>query len=242
MLSSSPSLLLSLSAASGCSISTSAAVSQLCTQMGGAEVTHSHEETRQDREMQAEEEVMRGLGVISNPEERKRLGFASWWRMQRKDRPVHVVRRLEDWERMHEEGSCVLHQTTETSRRVSTCRQSSRQHQCLDSVERLLQQLCVRCQWQDKEVSVAHICLGDLHQRMWWASKVIRTSRTVSVPLHSVFSLSVKQPFIIPSKKSQLWTGSSFKPKHLHVMHAQPCHYEQGHGLLRSAYQVFDCR
>lgn len=162
--------------------------------------------------------------------------------MQRKDRPAYVVRRLEDQERMHEERSCVLHQTTETSRQVSTCGQSDHQCQCVEGMERLLRQLCVRCWWQDKELSVVHICLGDLHQRMWWASKVMRTSRAVSVPLHSGFSLSVKQLFIIPSKKSRLRTGISFKLKHLRITHTQPCHYVHAHRLLCGAYHVFDSR
>lgn len=43
----------------------------------------------------------------------------------------------------------------------------------------------------------------------------MRTSRAGSVPLHSVFSLSLEQLFIIPSEKKkknpQLWTGSSYK-------------------------------
>lgn len=123
---------------------------------------------------------MRNLGVLSSPGERIRLGFAGWWRMQRKDRPVFAVRRLEERERGHEERSCVLHQIAETSRQVSMCRRSGCQRQCLDSVERLLRQIGVRCRWQDKDVSVGRVFLGDLHQGTWWASKVMRTSRAVS--------------------------------------------------------------
>lgn len=62
----------------------------------------------------------------------------------------------------------------------------------------------------------------------------MRTSRAGSVPLHSVFSLSLEQLFIIPSEKKknpQLWTGSSYKPKHLCVTQTQPRHYVQQHRL-----------
>ncbi|KQL60867.1 hypothetical protein AAES_04452 [Amazona aestiva] len=62
-----PKTVLWLKTTAGCGVSTSADVSQLHTQMGGEGVTHSHCETRQDKEMQAGEGVMRDLGVISTP-------------------------------------------------------------------------------------------------------------------------------------------------------------------------------
>lgn len=43
---------------------------------------------------------------------------------------------------------------------------------------------------EDSVLCISAPC--DLHQRMWWASKVMRTSRVASVLLYSVFSLSVK--------------------------------------------------
>lgn len=63
----------------------------------------------------------------------------------------------------------------------------------------------------------------------------MRTSRAGSVPLHSVFSLSLEQLFIIPSEKKKkipsCGQGAAIKPKHLCVTQTQPRHYVQQHRL-----------
>lgn len=80
--------------------------------------------------------------------------------MQRKDRPVPEVRRLEDWERMPEDvvSSAKLQKPLDKSHHEGSLAPSvSVPRQCGETCPAH----CVRCQWHDKEVNVLHICLGN---------------------------------------------------------------------------------
>lgn len=90
--------------------------------MGGERVTHSHWEKRQDKEMQVED-VMRVLGVISSPGRKNKTQVCQLAENAKEGQTCpwgEKARGLgEDaW------GRCVLRQTTETPRQVSSRRQS----------------------------------------------------------------------------------------------------------------------
>lgn len=214
MLSSSLSLLLSLSAPSACSTSTSAAVSQLCTQTGGAGVTRSHQETRQVGEMKAGEEVPRGPEVISNLQverERVRISFGSWWRMQRQMCPCteKARRPAEDmWRRK----SCPL-----PNYRNLWTGLSMRAVQSPATMLRGCWETSLAALFQVPVVGQRAQCCTHLPQQFTAEEVVgqqgnenIKGSLDQRKPLNSVFSLSVKQLFIIPSKKDpDCWLGAA---------------------------------
>lgn len=143
--------LLSLLAASGCSIPTSAAVPQLFTQMRGVGITAIHQETGQDRP-----DRVGFMQLRSHPQSyrEERLWCHRWWKRQRKDDAPMWWGLAEDaWGRkLCPPSGC---RKLWKGLNVRALWSPVLRHK---QSEEFLHQPCVRCPQQDKGPTVVHIC------------------------------------------------------------------------------------